>query len=746
MGIKPEVLSENDPFSSRESQKYQNPVPSREHIITCLSTHKKRLVDAKRLQQILKIQPEQQEGLRRRLIAMLRDQQLVKNRNDEYQVVDLLPHVTGCVEKNRDGSGWIIPSEKSKGAKDLYLHFKQAQGLFHGDEVKAARFHSGYRRGDEGIVLDVIKRSKTQLVGRCQWNESQSNQEKSSPSLWVEPIDKHIQEAIDITTVGDETIQDLLKKLAPGQYVRVEMLSYPARGAPATGRILEVLGDANQMGIATDIALIAHQIPAKFSRAILDESSNFGDTVSADTLPQRIDLTHLDFVTIDGETARDFDDAVYCERTSVSEDSCDLYVAIADVSHYVTPTSALDDEAQLRGNSVYFPDRVIPMLPESLSNGLCSLVPNEVRLVLVCKMTINELGDIVARDFFEATICSKARLTYQQVANYLASDVKDEKNIAAAIHQPIDRLYQLYQQLLQAKAARGAVEFEFPETKIIYNEEGRVADFQPTQRTVAHCMIEEYMLAANQTVATYLQENNRGALYRVHAMPSAEKISVLQDFLKGKGLSLHLTDGEPTPDAYNRLLQSVQGRPDAMVIQTMLLRSMQQAVYQPENKGHFSLAFDAYAHFTSPIRRYPDLLVHRSLKACIQNQATLKIDWNSIGANCSMTERRADLATRDVLDFLKCEFMQDKLGSHHVGTIISVTRFGFFVALSDIYVEGLVHINDLPRDHYQFNETRHSLDGKHGGKQFTIGDKVSICVARVDLEKRRIDFTLEDKS
>jgi ribonuclease R len=493
-----------------------------------------------------------------------------------------------------------------------------------------------------------------------------------------------------------------------------------------------------------NVAIRNHELPYVWPDDVLLEASRFAPYVTEDALQGRTDLRHLAFVTIDGEDAKDFDDAVYCEPRE--KGGWTLYVAIADVSYYVKPNSALDKEAYLRGNSVYFPGRVIPMLPETLSNNLCSLNPDVDRLAVVCEMSIHPTGRIMRYQFCEAVFKSCRRLTYNQVHAMIEKKDKRMQERFKENVPHLTHLYDLFRTLHKARKARGAIDFDLPETKIEFGKDRKIKKIVPYERFDSHRVIEECMLCANICAARFLEKNKQPGLYRVHEGPTEEKLENLRRFLNEMGLKMP-GHREPVPADYAHILRVIQDRPDAHMIQTILLRSMSQAVYSPENKGHFGLAYEAYAHFTSPIRRYPDLLVHRGIKQLLTQKKPQTEDGalNRAGEHCSMTERRADDATNEVTDWLKCEFMMDKVGGEFGGVISGVTSFGIFVELAEIYVEGLVHISVLPDDYYQFDPIKHALMGERTGRQFRLGDPVKIKVARVDLDQREIDFVLAEE-
>lgn len=717
--------SKHDKFAEREAQKYEHPIPSREFIIEHLNesgapANFHQLVDELEMHSA-----DQKEALRRRLLAMVRDGQLHQNRRGAYGLITRMELIPGYVIGHKDGFGFVVPEGEGD---DLFLNARQMRTVFHGDKVLVRVSGIDQRGRREGVIIEVVERNTHQLVGRFL---------SESGISFVQPSNSRI--AFDILIPAQETMG-----ATPGQMVVVEITTQPTNKERPVGRVVEIMGEHMAPGMEIDVAIRNHDIPNVWPDGVIREATQYSPQVPEDAVKGRTDLRALPFVTIDGDDAKDFDDAVYCEPRE--NGGWTLYVAIADVSHYVQPGKALDKEALNRGNSVYFPGRVIPMLPEVLSNELCSLNPYVNRLTMSCEMTITATGKITGYRFHESVIKSHARLTYNEVH---AAVEKDDAAVQARYPELMPHLRELYNVFLvlqKARAKRGAIDFDLPETKIIFGEGRKIERIVPLIRNNAHRVIEECMLCANICAAKFLEKNEIPGLYRVHEGPSAEKLADLRKFLGEVGLTLPGGD-EPTPKDYATLLSSIAKRPDAHVIQTVLLRSLSQAIYTHENKGHFGLAYDAYAHFTSPIRRYPDLLVHRAIRRVLRkNFKAGEVDQNlnDMGEHCSMTERRADEATREAVDWLKCEFMLDKVGEDFAGVISAVTSFGIFVELKDIYVEGLVHISMLQSDYYQFDPIKHALLGERSGQRYRLGDTVKVRVVRVDLDQRKIDFMMTE--
>jgi ribonuclease R len=714
-----------DPWFQREAQKYPRPIPSREFILENLAAVGVPLEESALLTR-LKVPENQMQSFSRRIAAMVRDGQILRNRKGALLIAQKLDLIAGRIIGHPDGFGFLAADA---GGEDFYVSPLEMRKVMHGDRVMLRA--SGYdRRGrKEGVIVEVTDRVHQRLVGRLH---------RDRDFLLVTPSDRRISHEILVAQKDSAGAKS-------GQVVVVKILSHPLADpeggnqySPPVGRIEEILGNASDPGMEIEIALRKHDLPFEFSAKAKSQAERFSPQVQPLDLKGREDLRSLPLVTIDGETARDFDDAVFCRREGRG---FRLIVAIADVSHYVLHDDALDREARERGNSVYFPRRVIPMLPESLSNGLCSLNPDVDRLCMACDMMLTPSGSIKAYRFYPAVMRSHARLTYTRVAAALADRNSREALDMPSLMPHLLCIEEAYHALAKARAKRGAIDFDTQETQFIFDASGTIESIDRVYRNDAHRLIEECMLAANVCTANFLLENEHDTLFRVHEGPTPEKLKALREFLKGFGLQLG--GGEkPRPLDYTNLLASVKHRPDAGLLQTVLLRSLRQAVYSPENAGHFGLAYDAYAHFTSPIRRYPDLLVHRAINAVLEKRRYAGANWVEAGRHCSETERRADEATREVDAWLKCHYVRNRVGEEFAGTITAATGFGIFVSLDLLFVEGLVHVSDLGRDYFQFDPIRHQLLGERTAQRYRIGDKLNVRVARVDLDTSRIDLVL----
>jgi ribonuclease R len=738
----------SDPFASREAANYPRPIPSREFILDYLRESVGPLTHEDICNTLNLNDDDQIEAMRRRLRAMERDGQVARNRRGGYGTLDKLNLVKGRVIGHPEGYGFVSPVQGE--SEDIHLSSTQMRRVFDGDIV-LVRIAGWDRRGrPDGTLVDVVERKTTQLVGRYF---------RESGISFVRPDNPRISQ--DILIPADRSLD-----ANSGQIVVVNIVEPPSKNSLPVGHITEVLGEHLDPGMEIELSIRNYGIPHLWNDRVRAETVAIPDQVQDTDF--RVDLRDTPLITIDGEDARDFDDAVHCQPRA--RGGWTLTVAIADVSHYVSVGSALDKEAFERGNSVYFPNHVVPMLPEKLSNGLCSLNPAEDRLCMVCEMQISAEGDINRYQFYEAVMHSHARMTYTQVAHISADREKHDssgvrKQFAAILPQ-VDALHDLYKVLHRRRAKRGAIDFDSQETRILFDSERKISQIIPIDRTEAHRLIEECMLCANVCSAEFLQKAKLPALYRVHEGPSEERLSAVRDFLGELGIGLGGGD-DPQPQDYQRVLAAVRGRDDAAVIQSVMLRSMSQAVYQPENLGHFGLAFEAYSHFTSPIRRYADLLVHRAIRRLIRSKqkiaAVRRVDGatmltpqsiypyelahlDDIGEHLSVTERRADEATRDVVNWLKCEYLMDHVGEQYAGVVSAVTGFGLFVMLDDLYVEGLIHVTGLPKDYYFHEAAQHRMVGERTGRVFRLGQKLQVKVVRVNLEERKIDFELVDKS
>ncbi|MEL0056152.1 MAG: ribonuclease R, partial [Methylophilaceae bacterium] len=681
-------------------------------------------IPKKELIKKLEITKDEYPFFEKRIGAMARQGQILINRKDILCISKKLNLIPGKIMGHPDGFGFLIPEDSS--LQDVFISPKEMSKVFHNDEVMVQVTGLDKKGRQEGVIVEVLSRGNSMIVGRVIQNHGVTI---------VRAEDKRISQDILVPYHQDMNAQ-------PGQVVEVEMTTQPDFRTKPMGQITKIIGNYSDSGIEIEIALRKHHLPYEFSKDAIKESESFKDEILVSDYKDHTDLTKLDFVTIDGETAKDFDDAVFAEK---AESNMRLFVAIADVSSYVSINSQLDKEALSRGNSVYFPRRVIPMLPEKLSNGLCSLNPQVNRLTMVCEMVIDNEGLVSEFKFYPAIIFSKARLTYTIAHKILYENDDDLTKKYSHVLTNLKSLKKVYDLLSKQREKRSAIEFDSVETAINFNEDGKIDSIQPIHRNEAHKIIEECMLAANVSAAKFLLKENSPAIYRNHESPKEEKLELLKNYIAEFGLKLG-GGQKPSAKDYSALLQSIRSRPESQMLQTMILRSMQQAVYETKNKGHFGLAYDTYTHFTSPIRRYPDLIVHRAIKEKLKRNELRVKDLDGIAKQCSTTERRADEASRDVEDWLKCYFMKDRLGDVFSGTISSVTGFGVFVSLDEIYIEGLIHVTDLGNDYYVFNKSKHALIGERSGKSFGMGDRVKIKVAKIDMELSRIDLILIDSN
>ncbi len=710
-----------DPFLEREAQNYETPIPSREYILSVLTelgepTKRKALIAHFAL-----TDPDLQEGLRRRLKAMVRDGQLFKS-PEGYVPLTNAQTIVGDIVIEKEGMGHI----QSEEGQTILLGGLTLKGFYDGDKVEVQVTQIGKDGFAKGRITKLIQATTPLVIGRLI---------KTRDVVEVLPFDRKFSHHITIPKEHKNQAKD-------GDIVQIEILreeKYQYHSEPVA-KVIEVLGDFSTPGIEVKMAIRKFGIPEFWSKALEKEAKQY-DERDIKSTDERTDLTALPLVTIDGEDAKDFDDAVYCEPKK--EGGWQLWVAIADVSYYVKPNSALDREAKLRGNSTYFPGSVVPMLPEVLSNGLCSLKPNVPRLCMVCQMSISPMGEITRSTFYRAVMHSKARLTYTEVSEIVrGNEVVHEKH--ATLVKPLLALHDLYQALVKQRKERGAIDFDTIETRILFDVSGKIKSIVPQVRNVAHKMIEESMLAANVCAAKFLQKHKKATLFRIHDRPPAEKLKSLRQFLSELGLDLP-GQQKPTAKDFCTLIQQIQHREDKHMIETVMLRSLSQAQYSPKNIGHFGLAYPSYVHFTSPIRRYPDLIVHRGIVEILENKGKKKaddLDYENLGLQCSETERRSDDATRDAALALKCHFMLEKIGQEFKGVVSGVASFGVFVELKDIYVEGLIHVTQLGNEYFHYDAIHHRMIGDRTRTVFRLGDSVEVRVVRVDVETKRIDLEL----
>ena len=709
-----------DPDAKRQAERYDLPIPSRRLLREFFEQRGAPLA----LDDVARefgLEGERKDALGHRLGAMCRDGDLVSNRRNEFCLTRRLPVQTGMVLAHRDGFGFLSPDD---GSDDIFLPPRVMRSLMHGDRasVRVQKNHDGR---SEGRLVDVLERARTHLAGTYFREHGLG---------FVRPADPRSPNDVVVPP-------EAAGEAKPGLMVTVEITAYPDQHSPAVGRVVEVLGDRDTAGMASELAVRNHDLPHVWPRAVLGEADALPTHVRPEDCVGREDLRDLPLVTIDGEDARDFDDALYCRR---ERDGFRLFVAIADVANYVRRDSALDTEGVNRGNSVYFPDRVIPMLPEVLSNGLCSLNPGVDRLCMVAELKVRKDGSVTRSRFYSGVMHSKARLTYTEVAAILVDGDKAARRKREPLIEHLEALHGVYRALAKERARRGAIDFDTVEPRFVFGVDGQVTGLKPLVRNDAHRLVEECMIAANSAVAHRLSGKKIPVLYRSHERPPADKMADLHEFLALHGLNLG-GGSEPQPAHYAKLMKAIANRPDRLRIETMLLRSLAQAVYTPDSTAHFGLALTHYAHFTSPIRRYPDLLVHRALKHLFTGKPVSEFaygedDMESMGRRCSMTERRADDATREVADALKAEYMSNHVGEEFAGVVTGVTGFGLFVQLEDLYIEGLVHVTALSSDYYEFDPATQRLNGARSGVGYAVGDRLRVKVVRVSIEERKIDL------
>jgi ribonuclease R len=659
------------------------------------------------------------------LQELVRRGELVLNRRGQYCLRERLPGlIVGTVQAQRNGDGLLLPDDASA---PVYLAAHEMRAVLHGDRV-AVRVESARFRGrPQGTIVEVLERRTREVVGRMHAEAGLAYVVADNPRVTHRVL------------VPDNARNGAV----PGQIVIVELTRQPGRDAQPVGRVARVLGDHGAPGMETEIAIHSHGLPFEFPEAVLGEADGWGSQIPADAIAGREDLRELDLVTIDGDDARDYDDAVWCERT---RGGWRLIVAIADVGHYVPPGGALDVEARERGTSVYFPNRVLPMLPEALSNGLCSLVPHQDRLCLCCELRVSDAGRISRSRFFEGVMRSAARLTYGEVGEFLARPEGRHPPRLEALRERLVALHGIYRSFTRERSGRGALELDTPELKLKFDADGRVAALVEQPRNDAHRLIEECMIAANIAAARYLDRHKVPTLYRVHGLPELDRLETLRQFLREFGLWLPPAE-DVTPEHLRDLLRKIGDRPDALLISTAVIRSMPQAVYQPGNIGHFGLALEHYAHFTSPIRRYPDLVVHRGIRQVLRGGDSRElVEWHGdfalLGQDCSFRERRADEATRGAVAWLKCYYMQDRIGQEFDGIVSGVVDFGLFVQLDGLQVDGLLHVSALGQDYFARDRSGFRLVGRSSGRVFRLGDRLRVRVVNVSLDERRVDFEL----
>ena len=720
---------DRDPRFREESGRYENPIPSREFILQALAEARQPLAFDGLCERLGVRDRAVRQAIGKRLGAMVREGQLLVNRADEYCLLDRLPLVVGTVSGHKDGFGFLSPEDGV--GDDIFLPYRQMRQVMHGDRIAVRVTGTDARGRKEGALVEVLERRTREVAGKFTFESGVG---------FIDPDNRRISHRIVIPAKARAGAKS-------GDLVVAEIVEPPTAHADPVGRVTRILPEGGAADTAIELAVAAHGLSQEFPPAALREARRFGKTVPATAAVDRADLRDLPLVTIDGEDARDFDDAVYAEA---ARGGFRLVVAIADVSHYVVPGSALDAEARERATSVYFPGRVIPMLPEELSNHLCSLMPRVERLCMLCEMMVSREGRITRSRFGVGLMRSAARLTYSKVAAALVDKDAAVRQELAPVLPVLETLHEVYRSLRRHREARGALDFEAPEVKVLVDESGQVTDIRAYPRNDAHRMIEECMIAANVEAAKFLKQHKMPALFRIHGTPEEERIADLKRFLSQRGVLLE-TGHELEPARLQKVLKSVVDRPDAAVLENAIIRSLPQALYQPLNIGHFGLALSEYVHFTSPIRRYPDLLVHRAIRHAMEGGTADDFvhparEMEVLGRECSLRERKADEAARSVVAFLKCEFMKDRIGEEFDAVATGVTDFGIFVQLREWQVDGLVHVTSLPKDYFRFFEEDRMLVGERTGLRFGIGDALRVRLTRVDSADRKIDFELVEKT
>ena len=720
MAQNPSKTKENTKKTSK-TKSYKHPIPSRNDLLDMLTDVGKPL-KAEPIMEAYGLKGQRMRSLLiERLQVMVRAGQILENRRGEYCLTAKLDLVTGKVSGHRDGFGFVVRDDGEP--DDIFLSAREMRSLFDGDRVAIRIVGDDHRGRSQGELVDVLERGTLEVAGQFI---------KERGIGIVIPDNAKLSHRILIP-------KDEVANAKHGDMVVAEILDFPTHVEQATGRITTIIGVPGEKGIATEIAIHSHGIPFKWPKSVSEDVQDFGTDVPDSAKQGRTELRDVDLITIDGADARDFDDAVYCKK---SKDGWRLLVAIADVAHYVSVGSALDKEAIVRGTSVYFPDRVVPMLPEVLSNGLCSLNPKVDRLCMVCDMRVSSAGKVTKATFFEGVMKSKARLTYSQVGDFLSGE--SESSVPKELQGSVRDLHDLYTAFAKQRSRRGAIEIDLPQTKFKLNDDGEIDRIEVVPRNDAHRLIEECMIAANVEAAKFLKQHKIPGLYRVHPKPDTDRFNDLRLYLVSLGLKVPHPD-HVEPRHFTQLIEQVKDRPDSAAITMAMLRSLTHAAYSPANVGHFGLALESYAHFTSPIRRYPDLLVHRAIRHIVRGGKPGKYDYGAkemerLGAITSAHEKRAEEATRDVEAWLKCQYMEGHLGEEFDGVITGVTNFGLFVQITELMTDGLVHVTSLANDYYKYDAGSQRLVGERSGHSYSLGAEMRIRVQRVDMETRKIDF------
>jgi ribonuclease R len=712
---------------------------SRDQVLGLMRERVHHPAGMRELLQVLKVPRDDRTSFKRHVKSLVSSGELIQLRGHRFGLPEKMDLYVGRLQTHPAGYGFVTPERPLDAGGDIYISGPLMNEAMHGDRVvvRIERIKDGGRA--EGRIIRILERSNASIVGRYERDESARGESRSTGMGYVKPFDRRVLMDIFIPP-GQEG------GASPGEMVIVELTRWPTATRGAIGHVTEVLGDIDAPGVDTEIIIRKHGIPDAHSDEAVAEALRLGTVVAERDIRGRTDFRGLTTVTIDGEHARDFDDAITIEK--LANGNFWLGVHIADVSHYVQEGSALDREAYERGTSVYFPERAVHMFPSELATGLCSLNPHVDRLVQSCFMEIDRHGQVVRHEFHDGVINSNERMTYTAVNGILTNRDPELMKQYAPLVPMFDQMRELFQILNDARRRRGSIDFDLNEAEVVLDEAGAVEAITALQRNVAHRLIEEFMLLANETVATYLEAQHAPALYRIHEEPDILKVAKFEAFISGFGYSLAAPVNALRPRHFQKLIERIHGKPEEKPIAFLMLRTMQKARYAPENLGHFGLAAPSYTHFTSPIRRYPDLVVHRALRAARHGSLTdeTREEWTDelpeVARHTSEMERRADDAERELLQWKKVKFMADKVGDEFEGYVTGVAAFGLFIELIEHFVEGMVHVSTMADDYYRFVEGAHLLRGENTHKVYRLGDKVKVQVIRVNMELRQVDLGL----